>query len=163
MNAPSGRSLKLFGAAKLLLALFLPLTGLPEGLEKTPRFARHVWLEAEGWELVLTLTAHLWPFPILLLQGWLARRRFVTPRVVVALVELWLVLSSAALIHITASFVLEMRWIFPIFARFEAGYYVALAGNGLYLVGWVWEAVGAISRTSFRRPTLMGTPRSTVV
>jgi len=141
-----GDYLKTTGTLLLVLALFLPLygfAGVGVGSATDYRYAWDLVLHYD-WTLVIPLVfAFFWPLPIRFLS-----RRAPTQRL--AILAQWAEPLLAAMSILTILFIPHILWearqaiwVWFVFdtARPQAGSYVAVAANGLYLVGWLAAAL----------------------
>jgi hypothetical protein len=141
-----GKYLKTGGTLLLVLALFLPLYGYSASGAGSDTGTRYVWdlVLNDGWSLAIPLGfAFFWPF----LARFLSRRSS-SPRL--AIFAQWaeplLAATSILIILLLPQVLFEARrtlWFLFVLesARPQIGSYVAVAANGLYLVGWLASAL----------------------
>ena len=135
--------LRIVAASLLALALALPLLSVPAGLAESPRIYHWPLQEASGewFDVILVLSAFLWPVAILALPKNSSRRPV---RILIAFAEPLCAILFSAFIMFMVSITFEFRSLFVIFflpvsARAEIGYYVALTANAVYLARCLWE------------------------
>ena len=141
-----GDYLKTTGTLLLMLALFLPLYGFAgtgNGSETDYRYAWDLVLHYD-WTLVFPLVfAFFWPLPIRFVSRRAPTRRLA---ILAQWAEPLLAATSILIILFIPQILWEARQVFWFVFMFDsaqpqAGSFVAVAGNGLYLVGWLASAL----------------------
>jgi hypothetical protein len=136
-----GDYLKAMGTLLLVLALFLPLYGYAGTGAESATDYRYAWdLVTDDWLLAIPLIfAVFWPIPIRLITRRTPTRRLA---IVAQWAEPLLAATSILTILLIPQILFEARqvlWFLFVLdsARPQAGCYIAVAANGLYLVGWL--------------------------
>jgi len=141
-----GDYLKTTGALLLVLALFLPLYGFSassDGLDTGSRYAWDLVLDND-WALLIPLGfAFFWPFPTRFLSRRASSQRLA---ILAEWAEPLLAAMSILTILLLPHVLFEARqvfWVLFVFdvAHPQVGCYVAVAANGLYIVGWLASAL----------------------
>jgi len=133
------RSVRIMAASLLLVSVFLPMFRLGDTNSSAWQLVR------DDWPTVFPLAlAFLWPIGALLLSRFMARKRIA---IVVQFAEPILAATSALIIlwipQITWGYeeaLLPWLWI-PSTAHLALGAHLAVAANGIYMIGWLVRLV----------------------
>ena len=136
----ASRSIRIAAASLLIVSAFLPLVRLGDGSSAAWQLARDDWPT-----MLLLAMAFLWPVGALLVSRVMARKRIV---VVVQFAEPLLAAASALIVlwipQLTWGYeeaLLPWLWI-PTTAHLGIGAHLAVAANGIYMIGWLVRSAG---------------------
>jgi hypothetical protein len=137
-----GRLLKVGAAMLLGLVLFLPLYSFADAPNVRLGFSWDLLRDDWTYSFFLAL-ALLWPVATLTLTARAPRRWL---GVLTQLLEPLLAALSVLIVLWIPKFEWEARTFWVLFLGFESarpatGTYVAIIGNGLYVVAWLWETL----------------------